>query len=114
MGILENLPFIGKLFTETAGIVKEVVEDKDLQNRIIEKLDQTKMALEKEIYLAELGTKTIPWVDAVHKMGRQILNCFTLGALVFLLLNDIEITGPVALVLTGGNVVYQYVKGKGQ
>ncbi len=56
---------------------------------------------------------TIPWVDALHKMGRQILNILTLAAVFTLLMFDKDLTGPSVAVLTGGNVVYQFVKGKG-
>jgi len=55
-------------FKDVTDIVSEVVEDKDKANEINKKL---MMAAEKT-YLKELGTKTIPWVDALHKMGRQI------------------------------------------
>jgi len=58
-------------------------------------------------------TTTIPWVDALHKMGRQILNLCTLAAVFVLLMLDKELTGPAVAVLTGGNIMYQFVKGKG-
>lgn len=58
-------------------------------------------------------TKTIPWVDALHKMGRQILNLLTLAAVFTLLMFDKNLTGPAIAALLGGNGIYQYVKGKG-
>ena len=113
MSWLESIPVIGGLFKDTADIIKEAVVDKDAQNKIIEALDTLRMQVEREVYLAELGTKTIPWVDALHKMGRQILNALTIAAVCVLLLNNIPVTGEVALILGGGNLAYQIVKGKG-
>ncbi len=57
--------------------------------------------------------KTIPWVDALHKMGRQIINVLTLAIVFVLLMAGKEITPTVAAVLTGGNIAYQLIKGKG-
>jgi len=109
MGILSSIPIVGKLIDGTRDIVSQVVVDKDKRNEIFGNLEQ----LRQEVYLAELGTKTIPWVDGLHKMGRQILNVVTIGAVVTLLLFDIEITPTIALILGGGNVSYQLIKGKG-
>lgn len=114
MGFLESLPIIGKLFSDTTDIIKEVVVDKDAQNKIIENLDVIKMTVEKEVYMKELETKTIPWIDGLHKMGRQILNLITIIATVTILLLGKEITPTVALILGGGNVAYQIVKGQGK
>lgn len=57
--------------------------------------------------------KTIPWVDALHKMGRQIINVLTLVIVFVLLMSNKEITPTVAAVLSGGNIAYQLIKGKG-
>lgn len=114
MGILSSLPLIGKMFDRTADIVQEAILDKDLQNQILEHLETIKQNVEKELYIKELETKTVPWVDALHKMGRQIINLVTIVAITVLLLKDIDITGPAALVLGGGNVAYQVIKGKGR
>ena len=114
MSFLTKIPGIGKLFEETTDIVKEVVLDRDAQNSIIENLSKIKQGIDKEVYLNELDTPTIPWVDALHKMGRQILNLITIIAVVFLVYNDKEITGPIMLLMGGGNVAYQYIKGKGK
>jgi membrane-bound ClpP family serine protease len=113
-GWLSSIPILGKLFGDTTEIIKEAVLDKDAQNKIIETLDVLKQNVEREIYIRELDTKTIPWVDALHKMGRQILNIITIAAVTVLLLNDIQITGPVAMILGGGNLAYQIVKGPGK
>ena len=110
MGLLSSIPIIGKLIDSTHDIVSQVVVDKDKQNEIFGLLE----SMRQEVYLAELGTKTVPWVDALHKMGRQILNIATITATVLLLLLDVEITPTIALVLGGGNVSYQLIKGVGK
>ena len=114
MGWLESIPIIGKLFADTRDIVKEVVTDKDQQNKILENLEVIKLAMDKELHLRELSTKTIPWVDALHKMGRQILNLLVVIATVILMLFGKEITAQVALLLGGGNVAYQLIKKVGK
>ena len=96
-------------------IAKEAVTDKDKQNELIANLVEIKLRLEHgESYLAELGTKTIPWVDGLHKMGRQIINVLTIVAVVLLMLLGKTITPEVAILLGGGNVAYQLIKGKGK
>lgn len=109
MGILSFIPIVGKLIDGTRDIVDQVVVDKDKRNEIFGNLEQ----LRQQVYMAELATKTIPWVDGLHKMGRQILNVLTIIAVVVLLLLGIEITPTIALILGGGNVSYQLIKGKG-
>ena len=55
-------------FKDITNLVSEVVEDKDKANEINKKLMETA----ENTFIVELGTKTVPWVDALHKMGRQI------------------------------------------
>jgi len=114
MSILEKLPFIGKLFEDAIGVVKEVVPDVDARNVILGKLGEISDGIEKDVYLRELDTKTVPWVDSIHKMGRQLLNLITIFAVVFLVYHDKDVTGPMVLLMGGGNAVYQYIKGKGK
>lgn len=114
MGFLSALPIVGKIFTETTDIIKKSIVDKDAQNKIIENLDMIRMTMEKELYIKELETATIPWLDGLHKMGRQILNLVTIIVTAAILLLGKEITPTVALILGGGNVAYQIVKGKGK
>ena len=112
--LLKSIPFIGGLFDKTLDMAKEAVTDKDKQNALIGSLEDLRQNVGREIYMLELQTKTIPWVDALHKMGRQIINLATIVAVTILLLKDIDITGPAALVLGGGNVAYQVIKGQGK
>lgn len=114
MSLLESLPFIGRFFDKTADIVQEVVLDKDAQNKILESLELAKIALEKELHIKELEIKTIPWVDALHKMGRQLINFLTIVITATLIYMDVDITSQEVLLLGGGNVAYQIIKGKGK
>lgn len=113
-GFLESIPIIGKLFDDAADIAKEAITDKDKLNELLGMLEGGKQKINHELYLKELETKTLPWVDAFHKMGRQLLNYFTITAVVVLLLFDVEVTPTVALILGGGNTAYQIIKGKGK
>lgn len=114
MSFLEAIPIVGKLFSDTTDIIKEVVVDKDKQNEILGNLEQAKQAVDREIHIKELETKTIPWVDALHKMGRQIINILTIVVSAVLLLMDVDISPSEVMLLGGGNVVYQVIKGKGK
>ena len=107
---LKTIPIIGDLVTGTTDIIKEVVVDKDKQNEIIGNLQQIK----EQVYIQELQTKTIPWVDAVHKMGRQILNALSIIAVTTLIVMEIEITQYHVLLLGGPNLAYQLIKGRGR
>ena len=112
-----NIPILSKLLgiaDKATDIAKEAVVDKDKQNELVAHIAELTGEAEKAVYLAELQTKTVPWVDGLHKMGRQLSNLLTIAAVVVLSLAGIEITPTMALVLTGGNVTYQYIKGKGQ
>ena len=110
MSFLDAIPIIGDLIKGTTDIVKEAVVDKDKQNAIIGKLNERG----QYVYITELQTKTIPWVDALHKMGRQILNAMNIAAVVILIAMEVEITQNIALLIGGPNVAYQLIKGKGR
>ena len=111
MNPLEWISSLFKTADKAMDIAKEAVTDKDKQNELIGSIEKLRIGV---AYIAELNTKTIPWIDGLHKMGRQILNMTTIIAVVILLLCDVEITGPVALILAGPNATYQFIKGKGK
>ncbi len=111
---LNPLEWIGNLFgivDKGMDIAKEAVTDKDKQNELIAHLEEIKTT---GLYIAELQTKTIPWLDGVHKMGRQILNLASIFAVLILIYWGHELTQWDVLVLGGGNVAYQLIKSKGQ
>lgn len=96
-------------FNKVADVVSEYVEDKDAKNRIMGELE----TLKQQVYMKELDTKTVPWVDAMHKMGRQILSVLSLiiPAVLIYLQPDIDSGAIAAMVAPGG--VYNWAKGKG-
>ena len=99
-----------KALGEAIGLVRETVQDPDLANRIIAKIQ----AAQEETYRLELQTKTVPWVDALHKMGRQILSLITLGtgAVLLHLHPDMDPLALASIIAPGG--VYNWVKGRGR
>jgi len=114
MSILSNLPFIGKLFgtvDNAIELAKEAVVDKDKQNTLIAHLEEIKTGV---AYIEELRTKTVPWIDGLHKMGRQIINLIVIAAWLISLWMGHELTQWDVFILGGGNVAYQLIKGKGQ
>ncbi len=108
MSWISAIPVVGDLIKGASDIIKEVVVDKDKQNEIIGNLKK----IEQTVYMSELQTKTIPWVDALHKMGRQILNFLNIIAVVTLIALDVTIDQNIALLLGGPNIAYQLIKGK--
>lgn len=91
-------------------IIAEAVEDKDKLNAINGHLAE----LRQQVYLAELNTKTIPWVDAIHKMGRQMMSYATLAAGVYLLVKHPDINPMTLAAVMSPSGIYNYIKGKGR
>ena len=101
-------------FNKVADIVSEAVTDKDKKNELNAALKE----LEQKVYMQELSTKTVPWVDAIHKLGRQIIALTTvcLPALLLYLNPEMDIS-KIMLVVGGGSVpgaLYTAMKGKGK
>ena len=96
-------------FNKVADIVSEFVEDKDKANELKAKI----IGLGETTYMTELKTKTIPWVDALHKMGRQIGNYASYGLCGYMIHSGI--TDPIALgaCFTPGGL-YAAFKNKGK
>ena len=78
------------------------------------RIDIEGLRAQNEVYLEELKTKTIPWVDATHKMGRQILNVLNIIAVCIFAFTSTPVTMEIALILGGPNLAYQLIKGKGK
>ena len=101
-------------FNRVADLVSEVVTDKDKKIELENALAQ----LKETVYMAELNTKTVPWVDALHKMGRQIISITTViaGAVIFHLHPDIDIEKLVMVLgaSSGPSMIYNLIKGKGR
>lgn len=97
-------------FNRVADLVSEVVTDKDKANEIAASLEE----LRQHVYLAELNTRTVPWVDALHKMGRQLMSYASLCAGVYLLTVNPEINPMALAAVVGPAGIYNAVKGRGK
>lgn len=97
-------------FNKVTDVVAEVVEDKDKRNELNAAIER----LRQEVYMKELDTKTVPWVDAIHKMGRQIMSFATLIAGVYLLKTNPNIDPLTLAAIVSPAGIYNYIKGKGR
>lgn len=105
-------------------VVDKAVLDKDAAAAIKGELQMAELklrALAEQTYVAELQRVTIPWVDALHKMGRQILSLLNLiipsATVIILAFMDVPLTEKHMIVLglgNGASIVYNGVKGKGR
>lgn len=96
-------------FNKVADIIDQAVTDKDKANEIRANL----MSLAEETYHKELATQTVPWVDALHKMGRQITGYlgYALGFyIVYTSEGSADPLAVMAAVSPGG--IYAYMKNK--
>jgi len=99
--------------TDPEASLKIALAEMDFQ---LKKRDQDieEMRVQMAPYLKELDTKTIPWVDAIHKMGRQISNWGTMIIVFVLLMTGHAISPEATALIGGGNLAYQLIKGKGK
>lgn len=106
MGVLDWINPINKAI----GIVDQYVEDKDQANQLKAELSE----LKERSYQIELQTKTVPWIDGLHKMGRQLLSWASLLIPAVLLAYDPKIDPLAIAAMVGPGGVYNYAKGKGR
>jgi hypothetical protein len=69
--------------------------------------------LSTQMYIAELNARTIPIIDALHKMGRQILAYGQMAFYAYCLHKNIPITWELVAGVSGVASAYTMVKGKG-
>ena len=94
-------------FKDVTDIISEAVEDKDKANAINSKL----MQAAEDTYNNELATKTVPWVDALHKMGRQITGYLGYGLAFYMVYKGgVDPMAVMAAVAPGG--IYAAMKNK--
>lgn len=91
-------------------LIGKAVPDKDLRVQLDAELRQ----LKEQVYLAELSTKTIPWIDGVHKLGRQILSLLNLVVPAVLLWHNPDINPAALAVIASPSAIYNYIKGGGK
>jgi hypothetical protein len=102
------------IFSDAKDLASEYIEDPDKRNELVAKID----AAQHATYQMELQTKTIPWVDALHKMSRPIISVITVitAGVVVTVNPEIDIVELIA-VIGGGSLpatAYTVLKGKGQ
>ena len=100
-------------FNKVADLISEVVVDKDKKIAIDAELQK----LKDQVYMMELQTKTIPWVDAVHKMSRPIIAVVSAAAPVIVLVMVPDIPIEKLMLAMGGSVpgaIYTKLKGRGR
>ena len=100
-----------KPFSELVGLVREIVPDGDKRAELEARMQE----LQVNVRLAELNNKTIPWVDALHKMSRSVQVVLVLGVVVGLSLWRGEaLPWETIASIAGLPGVYFAAKGKGQ
>ena len=104
----ETLVVLRKYEMDNAVELKRIA----LEERKVD-VEELKQLKDGEEYKEELKTKTIPWVDALHKMGRQIMNYVLVGYALVCVFTGHEITQYELLLIGGPNIAYQLIKGKG-
>lgn len=120
MGIFEKLNPIKQLQSSIDNVMDGAIDLADQAILDKDKLNEIRLELYKiatNTYLAELSTQTVPWVDALHKMGRQILSLVTVLAVAGLLFAGIDLSQYDLFALLGGAApasIYNYVKGHGK
>jgi len=96
------------LFDKTVDLVSEAIEDPDKLNEIKGNIER----LKQERYTLELQTKTVPWVDALHKMGRQLTGYLGYGLAFYMVQQGYDPMAAMAAVAPGG--IYAAFKNKGK
>lgn len=92
-------------------LVRELVPDGDKRAELSAKITELEIGLR----MAEINSKTIPWVDALHKMSRSIQSVLVLGVVVGLSVWRGEaIPWETIAAISGLPGAYFVAKGKGQ
>jgi hypothetical protein len=97
-------------FNRIVKLADKAIIDKDKKIEFDYALNE----LQEQVYLAELNTKTVPWVDAVHKMGRQIISIISIAAGIAVLYISPNVDPLTLVAVLGPGGIYNMVKGKGK
>lgn len=118
MGVLSTV--VGAIFGGSGGgfaskaldLASEKMLDQDKLNDLITRVIEAQLQLD----IAKAQTKTIPWVDALHKMFRPMYwLLFTIGIFVFAYLQiNLEEYEKYFLLASGGGGLYTLMKGRGK
>lgn len=97
------LPDIMKPVNKAFDIIDQAVDDGDLNQK-----------LKAMFYLTELNTKTLPLIDGLHKLGRQLLAWGQVGFYAWASAQGVEITWELVAGVSGATGAYTLAKGKGK
>jgi len=110
---MSPLDWIGNLFgtvDKAVEIGKEATVDAD---RLLQLAKEGRDA-ELNAYVAELATKTVPWVDALHKMGRLLTQWGLMAMGTYSMATGKALSEVAWLTIGGPVVVYSIMKGRGR
>lgn len=95
-------------------IALEKTEDADKRNELVLEY----FRLREETRRAEINRATVPWVDALHKMGRQIFWLAALAAVAVLIAlgrgPELKEYAEFFFTAAAGGGVYTLLKGRGR
>lgn len=95
--------FTSNTVDKTIDVIKEKVTDVDKQNEMI-----------RDVAVANATNKTIPLLDGIHKLGRQILIGLVVCFHIYTILKNIEISLEELGLMYGAVTAYTLLKGKGR
>ncbi|KEQ19184.1 hypothetical protein [Endozoicomonas numazuensis] len=102
-------------FSKVIDLASEAITDQDKLNAFKHEADMASAELRQmleETYRQELQTTTVPWVDALHKMGRQVMSYLGYGLAFYMVHQGYDPMAAMAALAPGG--IYNYVKGRGK
>ena len=102
-------------FSKVIDIADKAITDKDKLNEFRHEVDMASAELRQmleETHRQELNTKTISWVDALHKMGRQLMSYAGYGLAFYMVHKGYDPMAAMTALAPGG--IYNYVKGRGK
>ena len=102
-------------FNKALAIVDKAVLDKDLRETLRAELEAGRQDISKMAetsYRQALATSTVPWVDALHKMGRQITGYLSCGLAFYMVMEGYDYQAVMAAMAPSS--IYAWQKGKGK
>ncbi len=96
----------GSIASKAADIASEYIEDKDKKNALIAELVKG--------YQQSAAAATVPWVDATHKLGRQLLQFALIGFYFYAWKTGNPVPIEDMALLAAGPGLYTLMKGKGR
>ena len=102
----------GGFASKALDLASEKLLDQDKLNDLITRVIEAQLQLD----IAKAQTKTIPWVDALHKMFRPMYwLLFTIAIFIFAYLEiPLEAYEKYFLLASGGGGLYTLMKGRGK